>query len=205
MDDGSTDATAEVEPVTVFQCQRHHQFLAVQGRAVARIHIGREEQIDDISDLIAEHRMVTLTGPGGMGKTSLALNVAQHAAVREGKKVGVFSLEMSKEQLALRLLRRARADVALLRHEAEDDCTAFAGPALAGTLYVPGADEFGTLLCTGIMVMFVFQIFENVGMTMGIMPITGIPLPFVSYGGSSTIALFAGLGLVQSVHMRRFT
>jgi rod shape determining protein RodA len=42
-------------------------------------------------------------------------------------------------------------------------------------------------------------------MTMGIMPITGIPLPLVSYGGSSTIALFAGIGLVQGVHMRRFT
>jgi rod shape determining protein RodA len=49
-----------------------------------------------------------------------------------------------------------------------------------------------------------FQIFENVGMTMGIMPVTGIPLPFVSYGGSSTIALFAALGLVLNVHMRRF-
>ncbi|MCU1351392.1 MAG: rod shape-determining protein RodA, partial [Acidimicrobiales bacterium] len=48
-------------------------------------------------------------------------------------------------------------------------------------------DEFGTLVCAGIMAMLVFQIFENVGMTMGIMPITGIPLPFVSYGGSSTI------------------
>jgi rod shape determining protein RodA len=42
-------------------------------------------------------------------------------------------------------------------------------------------------------------------MTMGIMPITGIPLPLVSYGGTATIAAFAGLGLVQSVHMRRFT
>lgn len=66
-------------------------------------------------------------------------------------------------------------------------------------------DEFGTLLCTGIMVMFVFQIFENVGMTMGIMPITGIPLPFMSYGGSSLLTSFLAMGLVLSVHMRRFT
>ena len=49
-----------------------------------------------------------------------------------------------------------------------------------------------------------FQIFENVGMTMGIMPVTGIPLPLVSYGGSSTIAEFLALGLVLNVHMRRF-
>ncbi len=66
-------------------------------------------------------------------------------------------------------------------------------------------DQFGVLLCVGVLSMLAFQIFQNAGMTMGIMPITGIPLPFVSYGGSSTIALFAGLGLVQSVHMRRFS
>ncbi len=66
-------------------------------------------------------------------------------------------------------------------------------------------DQFGVLLCVGVLSLLAFQIFQNAGMTMGIMPITGIPLPFVSSGGSSTIALFAGLGLVQSVHMRRFT
>jgi rod shape determining protein RodA len=66
-------------------------------------------------------------------------------------------------------------------------------------------DEFGTLLCTGVMVMLVVQIFENVGMTMGIMPITGIPLPFVSYGGSALLTMFLAMGLVLSVHMRRFT
>ena len=66
-------------------------------------------------------------------------------------------------------------------------------------------DLFGTLLCVGVLAMFVFQIFENVGMTMGIMPITGIPLPFMSYGGSSTVANFAAVGLVLNVHMRRFS
>jgi rod shape determining protein RodA len=65
-------------------------------------------------------------------------------------------------------------------------------------------DDFGTLLCAGIMAMLVFQTFENIGMTMGIMPITGIPLPLMSYGGSSTITLFLAMGLVLSVHMRRF-
>ena len=66
-------------------------------------------------------------------------------------------------------------------------------------------DDFGMLLCAGVLAMFVFQIFENVGMTMGIMPITGIPLPFMSYGGSSTITYLVAIGLVLNVHMRRFS
>jgi rod shape determining protein RodA len=66
-------------------------------------------------------------------------------------------------------------------------------------------DLSGTLICVGVLAMFVFQVFENVGMTMGIMPITGIPLPFMSYGGSSTLAAFAAVGLVLNVHMRRFS
>ena len=66
------------------------------------------------------------------------------------------------------------------------------------------ADPLGTLICVGIMSMFLFHIFENIGMTLGIMPVTGIPLPFVSYGGSSMLTSFAAVGLVQSVHMHRF-
>jgi rod shape determining protein RodA len=66
-------------------------------------------------------------------------------------------------------------------------------------------DPLGTLICVGVLSMFVFQVFENVGMTMGIMPITGIPLPFVSYGGSSTLTAFIAMGLVLNVHMRRFS
>jgi rod shape determining protein RodA len=65
-------------------------------------------------------------------------------------------------------------------------------------------DLLGTLVCVGVLAMFVFQIFESVGMTMGIMPVTGIPLPFMSYGGSSTVASFVGIGLVLNVHMHRF-
>ena len=60
------------------------------------------------------------------------------------------------------------------------------------------------LVCVGVLCLFMFQIFENVGMTMGIMPVTGIPLPLMSYGGSSALATFAGVGLVLNVHMRRF-
>jgi rod shape determining protein RodA len=66
-------------------------------------------------------------------------------------------------------------------------------------------DFFGTLVCIGVLAMFMFQIFENIGMTMGIMPVTGIPLPFMSYGGSSTITAFACIALVANVSMRRFS
>jgi rod shape determining protein RodA len=52
--------------------------------------------------------------------------------------------------------------------------------------------------------MIVFQVFQNVGMSMGIMPITGIPLPFVSYGGSSLLTTYAGIAMVLNVRMRRF-
>jgi len=65
-------------------------------------------------------------------------------------------------------------------------------------------DFFGTLVCIGVLAMLVFQIFENAGMTMGIMPITGLPLPLLSYGGSSVIVTFMCVGLVANVHMRRF-
>ncbi|MCP4435752.1 MAG: rod shape-determining protein RodA [Actinomycetia bacterium] len=66
-------------------------------------------------------------------------------------------------------------------------------------------DKLGTLLCVGILSMFLFHMFENIGMTLGIMPVTGIPLPFVSYGGSSIMASFVAVGVVQSVHMHRFS
>jgi rod shape determining protein RodA len=67
------------------------------------------------------------------------------------------------------------------------------------------SDLFGTLVTIGVLAMFVVQIFENIGMTMGIMPITGIPLPFMSYGGSAIVASFLGIGLALNVHMRRFS
>jgi rod shape determining protein RodA len=65
-------------------------------------------------------------------------------------------------------------------------------------------DLFGTLLAVGVVAMLTLQVFVNVGMTVGIMPVTGIPLPFVSYGGTSLIVWFAIVGLLLNVHMRRF-
>lgn len=64
------------------------------------------------------------------------------------------------------------------------------------------SDVFGRLVCIGVIAWFAFQTFENIGMTMGLMPMTGVPLPFMSYGGSSMFANLVGLGLLQSVHLR---
>jgi rod shape determining protein RodA len=63
-------------------------------------------------------------------------------------------------------------------------------------------DPYGTLVCTGVIAWFAFQTFENIGMTLGLMPMTGVPLPFMSYGGSSMFANLIGFGLLQNVHAR---
>lgn len=64
------------------------------------------------------------------------------------------------------------------------------------------SDKFGSYLIIGVAAMMFFHIFENIGMSIGIMPVTGIPLPFFSYGGSSMIANMLGIGLVEGVYLR---
>jgi rod shape determining protein RodA len=63
-------------------------------------------------------------------------------------------------------------------------------------------DQFGMLVASGIAVWFAFQSFVNIGMTIGIMPITGLPLPFLSYGGSAVFADMIAIGMLQAVHRR---
>ena len=63
-------------------------------------------------------------------------------------------------------------------------------------------DDFGMYLSVGFAAMFLFQILVNIGMNMGIMPVTGIPLPFVSYGGSAMLTNMAAIGILQSIYMR---
>ncbi|WP_329134221.1 rod shape-determining protein RodA [Streptomyces sp. NBC_00670] len=62
---------------------------------------------------------------------------------------------------------------------------------------------YGTIVAAGIIAWFAFQAFENVGMTLGIMPVAGLPLPFVSYGGSSMFAVWIAVGLLQSIRVQR--
>jgi rod shape determining protein RodA len=64
-------------------------------------------------------------------------------------------------------------------------------------------DPFGTLFASGLAAMILFQLVVNVGMVMGIMPITGIPLPFVTHGGASLVSLAIGLGILQSINIRQ--
>jgi rod shape determining protein RodA len=63
-------------------------------------------------------------------------------------------------------------------------------------------DRFGVLIAVGIATIFLFHIFVNIGMTMGLMPVTGIPLPFISYGRSNLVISVISLGLLQSVAIR---
>ncbi|HVM14377.1 MAG TPA: rod shape-determining protein RodA [Egibacteraceae bacterium] len=65
-------------------------------------------------------------------------------------------------------------------------------------------DTFGILIGAGVVAVLGFQLFINVGMSVGVMPVTGLPLPFLSYGGTSLIGSFLMIGLLQNVHMRRF-
>jgi rod shape determining protein RodA len=92
----------------------------------------------------------------------------------------------------------------------------FAGSALLLALFVlmvwrswraavVSRDLAGTLICVGVLAMITFQVFENVGMTMGIMPVAGITLPFMSYGGSSMVVDWVAIALVVNVGMRRYT
>ncbi|MGX1883714.1 rod shape-determining protein RodA [Streptomyces sp. NPDC055287] len=62
---------------------------------------------------------------------------------------------------------------------------------------------YGTIVAGGIIAWFAFQSFENIGMTLGIMPVAGLPLPFVSYGGSSMFAVWVAIGLLQSIRVQR--
>ena len=64
------------------------------------------------------------------------------------------------------------------------------------------ADEAGKLVAVGIVCWFAFQAFQNIGMCIGLTPVTGVPLPFVSYGGSSMFAGGLAIGLLEAVHRR---
>ena len=70
-------------------------------------------------------------------------------------------------------------------------------------IMVTTEDPVGRLIAGGILSMFVFQIFVNTGMTMGIMPVTGVPLPMFSYGGSSLLACLTAIGILAGIYARR--
>lgn len=80
----------------------------------------------------------------------------------------------------------------------------YAGLLFTAMLAVAAArDRYGLLVAVGIVAMFTFHVLINVGMTVGIMPITGIPLPFISYGGSSLLTCFMAVGVLLNIHLQR--
>ncbi len=171
------------------------------------------------SDVLADYqkaRLTTFIDPGGQetddpSAAADTFNVTQaQTAIANGGMTGQGLFEGQQTQLAF--VPEQQTDF-IFTVPAEE--LGFLGAALVLAVY--GAivwriwrtaqlarDTFGTLLCVGVLSMVVFQIFQNIGMAMGIMPVTGLPLPFMSYGGSSTLASFAAMGLVLSVHMHRF-
>lgn len=75
----------------------------------------------------------------------------------------------------------------------------------AVTVAARARDSFGRLIAVGVFAMLLIHTLENIGMNIGIMPVTGIPLPFISYGGSFTVTVLASVGVLQSIDMRRRT
>jgi rod shape determining protein RodA len=171
------------------------------------------------SDVLADYqkaRLTTFIDPGGSsgddpGTAADTFNVRQaQTAIANGGVAGQGLFEGQQTQLAF--VPEQQTDF-IFTVPAEE--LGFVGAATVLALYGVivwriwrtaqlARDTFGTLLCVGVLSMFVFQLFQNAGMAMGIMPVTGLPLPFMSYGGSSTLASFAAMGLVLSVHMHRF-
>jgi len=129
-------------------------------------------------------------------------------AIGSGEVSGRGALNSSQQQLGY--LPESNTDFVFA---ALGERYGFLGAALVLALYalliwralrilVMSKNLFGTLVAGGILAMLMFQVFVNVGMTVGIMPITGVPLPLMSYGGSSVIATFLAVGLLQSIYVQ---
>ena len=73
----------------------------------------------------------------------------------------------------------------------------------AANICLTAKDTSGRMIAAGVTAMILIHVFVNIGMTMGMMPVKGMPLPFISYGGSSMMTMLIGVGLLQNVHMRR--
>ena len=117
------------------------------------------------------------------------------------------------EQTQLRFLPVPHTDFVFSAYAEE---TGFIGVVLALSLYLAilmkivtnaqtAADSSGVLICMGTAALMLFHIGVNIGMVIGRMPVTGIPLPLMSYGGSNLLTIFLMLGLVNNVRLRRFT
>jgi len=155
-------------------------------------------------------RLVTFMNPGqnpkGPGYQILQSKIAVGSGGFWGKGTG----KGSQNQLGFIPVRHAEFVMAAYAEE-----QGFAGVLLAMLLYLAlllrlvhnaetAPDRAGAFLVAGIASLLLFHLLVNVGMVVGLMPVTGIPLPLMSYGGSATVSTWLALGLVMSVRMRRF-
>ncbi|MFA5802012.1 MAG: rod shape-determining protein RodA [Thermoleophilia bacterium] len=174
-------------------------FLVIEVLPIIGIQILKPYQIDRLLVFLHPDR-----DPGGSGYHLLQSKIAIGSGMMTGK--GLYE----GTQTQLNFLPEHHTDFvfSVLGEE-----LGFIGIALLMALYVLviwrglriaiiSESLFGSLIAGGVLSMLLFQVFVNIGMTIGIMPITGIPLPFVSYGGSSMVTNLLAIGLLESIHVR---
>ncbi|RJQ42421.1 MAG: rod shape-determining protein RodA [Gaiellales bacterium] len=174
-------------------------FLVFKVLPAAGVHVFHSYQVDRLLVFINPDY-----DPGGSGYHLLQSKIAIGSGMMTGK--GLYE----GTQTQLNFLPEHHTDFIFSVIGEE---LGFVGAALLLALYVIvvwralriamiSDSLFGSLVAGGILSMLLFQVFVNIGMTIGIMPITGIPLPFVSYGGSSMVANLLAVGLLESIHVR---
>ncbi|MBQ9405316.1 MAG: rod shape-determining protein RodA [Desulfovibrio sp.] len=155
-------------------------------------------------------RILTFLDPGNDPRGTGYHIIQSRIAIGSGELWGKGFGEGTQSQLRFLPERHSDFAVAVFGEE-----WGFAGCVALVTLFclfllsifstaVQAKDRFGSMLVVGVFFYFFWQIFINIGMVIGIMPVVGIPLPFISYGGSATVVNFTLLGIVLNVSMRRF-
>jgi rod shape determining protein RodA len=196
---------------------RHMVALAL----VAAIGIGGVLQLGVLKQYQKDRFITFLTAPSGVGSAPISTANPYAATIQ-------YNLDQSKTAIAdggiygKGLFNGLLTNLSYVPNQSTDfiftavaEQFGFVGSALLLALFVlmlwrtwraamVSRDLSGTLICVGVLSMITFQVFENVGMTMGIMPVAGITLPFMSYGGSSMVVDWVAIGLVVNVGMRRF-
>ena len=197
---------------------RHMVALAL----VAALAIGGVLQLGVLKQYQKDRLTTFLTAPSGVDGSG-ATSANPYAATIE------YNLDQSKAAIAdgglwgKGLFKGLETNLSYVPNQSTDfiftavaEQFGFAGSALLLALFlfviwrsaraaVTSRDLAGTLICVGVLSMLAFQAFENIGMTMGIMPVAGITLPFMSYGGSSMVVDWVAIGLVVNVSMRRLS
>ena len=183
---------------------KHLAVLAVAGALVIPVwwkHLAKPYQKERVMTFVAPDR-----DPRGSGYQLIQSRIAVGAGGLWGKGIAKGS------QTQLRFLPVPHTDFIFSAYAEEHG---FTGVLLALALYFvvlmriiynaqTAADRAGTFLCVCVCALLLFHLLVNVGMVIGRMPVTGIPLPLMSYGGSSMFAVFLMLGLVNNVRLRRF-